>query len=377
MILNVISFVFATLLSYFLNRFFLRFSKNLGVHNSNDGTVIRWGSRSKPTIGGLSFFIVFILAFIIYTILPITNFKANFEDFGLLSSITLGFLIGLADDAYNTRPLLKFLGQVFTGVVLIAFGIRIELFDIYLIDAALTIFWVVGIMNSINLLDNMDAVTGSLSTSILIVLSVVLALGGMENSIGFFLTITSIGSFLGFLYWNWNPSKLYMGDTGSQFLGALLAAIGIKYFWNIELGEQEIFSFQVLTPVMLFIVPIMDTTFVFAARIARGQSPFIGGKDHIAHHMSFIGIKQRYVPIILSFVTLVSGILITSVLIFARAWNHTFTAIFAIYIALIVGVFALLYKKGAKVRVVIEKREQVHKEIKEIKEKKLEKAIVN
>ncbi len=160
-----------------MNKILYRFTRNMGVHGTrDDGTIIRWGSTSKPTVGGISFFITFILAALVFFIVQGKEAELSREFLGLLASVTVGFILGLSDDAYNTKPLLKFLLQVSCGVLMIVFGVYIELTHIAILDYALTIFWVVGIMNSVNLLDNMDAVTGTISVFIMASAAVVINL---------------------------------------------------------------------------------------------------------------------------------------------------------------------------------------------------------
>jgi UDP-GlcNAc:undecaprenyl-phosphate GlcNAc-1-phosphate transferase len=207
-------------------------------------------------------------------------------------------------------------------------------------------------MNSINLLDNMDGVTGAVSVLIMASAAVVMLLYPMAPEVNpfYFTVMASIGAVVGFLLLNWNPSKIYMGDTGSQFLGALLAYIGVKFFWNIQnMNHSVVTSMQVITPVMVFLVPIMDTSFVFVSRIMRGQSPFVGGKDHLTHHLYYIGVQERWVPLVLSLVSGLSGLLAIFTVRYVFQWNHIYTAIFSAYILVSMTAFFLLYKRGQRV----------------------------
>ncbi len=329
------------------------YKSSRGVAAKKSGPhVVRWGSTSKPTIGGISFFATFIsAAFVFYATQEIDT--ANlYEYFGLIVSVTLGFFIGLQDDAYNTRPLLKFLGQVTCGVVLIIFGTHIDLFGIPALDYALTIFWVVGIMNSVNLLDNMDGVTGTVSLIIssISILLISLFPGDANLNPFLFLLIALVGAYLGFLILNWKPSKIYMGDTGSQFLGAFLAFIGIKFFWNIhEFNPGVDVSMQIIAPIMVFMVPIMDTTFVVIARISRGSSPFVGGKDHLTHNMNYLGVPEPFVPVLLGLVSLISGLLAIFSIRYVAFWSVYHTIVFAAYVVISFTIFFLLFKRGEKI----------------------------
>ena len=348
-------FIASALFSFLLNQLLYRYSRTLGTRATEGQGVVRWGSTSKPTIGGISFFVTFLLATLVFFLTQAVEFDQLTEFLGLIVTVTLGFFIGLQDDAYNTRPVLKFLGQVTCGIVLIIFNTYIQLFNNPILDYSLTIFWVVGIMNSINLLDNMDGVTGTVSLVVCTITVLLLSLfsgGYYRASVNpFFFTMLALcGSFIGFLVLNWKPSKIYMGDTGSQFLGAFLAFIGIKFLWNIQAFNPAIDpSMQVIVPVMVFLVPIMDTTFVFIARIARGSSPFVGGKDHLTHHMSYLGVAEQYVPFLLGVVSLVSGLLAIISVKFVAYWTVFHTIVFSAFIVISFVIFFLLFKRGERI----------------------------
>ena len=153
LIFGFLSLVFSLL----LNSLFIKFSKNLGMRNV-DENAIRWGSRSKPAIGGISFFLNFLFAITFYFMLSEQHsILENVKFTGLMFAVTVGFLVGLADDAYNTKPILKFSAQVFCGIVLCLTGTYIQLFSSDVLNYFITVFWIVGIMNSINMLDNMKS----------------------------------------------------------------------------------------------------------------------------------------------------------------------------------------------------------------------------
>ena len=143
----ILFFIVATAFSLLINGLFLKFSRTMGTKNNPGTTEIRWGSTSKPAFGGISFYIVFLLSFAVYAIIFASS-DIPLEFFGVLIASSIGFLVGLADDAYNTKPFLKFLGQFAAAVALIATNNYITLFDNTLINYALTFVWVTGMMNS-------------------------------------------------------------------------------------------------------------------------------------------------------------------------------------------------------------------------------------
>ncbi|MFK7969554.1 MAG: MraY family glycosyltransferase [Bacteroidia bacterium] len=339
----------ATGFSYLLNTILLRFSRNFGVKSRQEQSIVRWASTAKPTTGGISFFITFLFGAILLLALHPELLGSSSRFLALFFAATLAFFIGFADDAYSTNPMLKFAGQVLCGIILLAFDVRIHFFEITVLDSLLTIFWVVGLMNSLNMLDNMDAVTATVSLSIIITtLAMAVIDEGATNM--FYILIAVAGSFVGFLFLNWKPASLYMGDTGSMFIGLFLAFVGIEYFWNIETSPDNIsYVRRMLIPIMVFIVPIMDTSFVTYARLSRGSSPFVGGKDHLTHHLVHVGIPESLIPVSLGLVSIVSGGLAMYVFGLIPEWSPVYSALFLAYPLLLVGVFFLLYKRGERI----------------------------
>jgi UDP-GlcNAc:undecaprenyl-phosphate/decaprenyl-phosphate GlcNAc-1-phosphate transferase len=351
-ILLVYSLFFLASLAFSLiiNRFLLKFSRNLGIRNTSD-TIIRWGSTSKPALGGISFYIIFLFSIIIISFLiPGENDFFNLQTLGMLLVVTVGFLTGLFDDAYNTHPWIKFFSQLVCGLILIVTGSYISIFDNQLLNYALTIFWVVGMMNSINMLDNMDGITTIVSLSVAVTIFAGILLRNDLWNPTLVIVLGLMAVLLGFLYYNWHPSKMYMGDTGSQFLGVLLAVLGINFFWNGEgfAGESTALM-RFLSVAIVFALPIIDTTTVFYKRIARGQSPFIGGKDHTTHHLSYLGLNDRQVAIVFSFISLVSFFMTVVVTHFIHSWRVMHHVIFGLYfVVLFVFLFVVANMNKSK-----------------------------
>jgi UDP-GlcNAc:undecaprenyl-phosphate GlcNAc-1-phosphate transferase len=249
--------------------------------------------------------------------------------------------MGLADDAYNTKPFLKFLVQFLCAIIFIFTGNVISTFQYEWLNIILTFLWVVGMMNSINMLDNMDGITSSISLIICSGAAMILIFNAKFNSINLILLIGLIASIAGFLYYNWNPSRMYMGDSGSQFLGTFLAGIGITYFWNApDYFGQVIPEKQILIVALMFIIPLSDTTTVSINRILRGQSPFVGGRDHTTHHLSYMGLSDRHVAMLLIGISVCTMFVSVLIINNIETWTLIHTLSFGI-LFLIVG--GLLY----------------------------------
>lgn len=334
-------FFSALLFALVVNSVFMRFFRTFGIRAQEEG-MVRWAATSKPAFGGIGFYIIFLGAFAVNgALFPKLADPLQPELLGLLASTGLGFLMGLADDAYNTRPLLKFGTQAACAGLLILSGTSIHLFDVPWADQLLTVFWVVGMMNSINMLDNMDAITTVVSIFILLGGLLVYEMNGPRMSIDVVLIIGVLAALAGFLFYNWNPSRMYMGDTGSQFLGVFLAYVGIRCFWNGSgpLGDEEPWR-QAAVTLVVFLLPIVDTTTVTINRLLRGSSPFVGGKDHTTHHLSYAGLSDAQVALTFAALGGVSLLLTFVELKFIRVWQELHTVL---YVAYAVIVFSLLF----------------------------------
>ncbi len=341
--------------SWMLNKILLRYSYNFGVKSrENQENLVRWSSTSKPTTGGISFYMTFLIGALVLMVLMPIELGASSRMLALILASTLAFMIGFADDAYGTHPGMKFLGQVFCGVILVAFGIHIRFFsmtnpDLIVLDYLMTVLWVVGLMNSLNMLDNMDGVTTTIATTLLMS-SMVMLISREGISEMFFVIVVISGGFMGFLMWNWRPAKIYMGDTGSMFIGLVVAFFGIIYFWNIPTTPDNIsHTRKMAIPLIVFLVPVMDTTFVTFTRLSRGSSPFVGGKDHLTHQLVRIGVPEQLVPVTLGLVSVVSGLLAFFAYRLIPEWSMLHTVLFTAYPVVVFLLFALLYRKGAAI----------------------------
>jgi UDP-GlcNAc:undecaprenyl-phosphate GlcNAc-1-phosphate transferase len=352
--LFAVIFLMSILFSMLINRLMLKFSTNLGMRKKDTLQEVRWSSTSKPALGGISFFIVFLISVSLLGALPTETPEVfDLRILGIVTASILGFLLGLADDAYNTNPLVKFMGQLTCAFILITTGVSIELTGVYPVDFIFTIVWVIGLMNSINMLDNMDAITTSVSISIILGTICILAFMGNYNSVYMVLLIGVLGALAGFLYFNWNPSSMYMGDTGSQFLGVYLAAISIIFMWNdFKASTAELIQIkQFIIPGLLFIVPLVDTTTVTFRRLMRKQSPFVGGKDHITHQLAILGMSDRMVAVTLGSLSLTSVVIVCLLVSGVVDWTYQVTIGLAVYFfAVLFGMQVLYNKAQAKLK---------------------------
>jgi UDP-GlcNAc:undecaprenyl-phosphate GlcNAc-1-phosphate transferase len=333
-------------ISVISNKLLLSFSESLGIRNKND-VIVRWSNTSKPSLGGVSFFVVFVFSAIAYSIIFFDeNIFHNKQYVGLLAAGGISFLMGLADDAYNTKPLGKLFIQIMCGIILTITGTSIDIFHIHWIDYIITVVWVVTVMNSLNMLDNMDGITG---TTVFFILAACL-LGSwiifdFNTNIWTLTLIGVIGSILGFLYFNVHPSKLFMGDAGSQFIGLFVAFFSIKFLWNIG-AETETNSWaSVVVTLIAFTPAAVDTLTVVINRLKKGQSPMVGGKDHTTHHLVYSGLNDRQVWHVFLVIGLISCILTLSMINLIKLGIIIPILFFLLYF---IFVFVLLYRNTIK-----------------------------
>ena len=243
-----------------------------------------------PYLGGFGI----ALAVVATTLIAITLSDASTENYLLALSVlapamALG-LIGFIDDKKHLTPLSRFIAQTFAGIftalVLILTNTVGNPTSYLLLDVLLTILWVVGICNAINFFDNMDGAAGGISALAGFGFAVI----GLQNDQYFVAAFGLVlsGACIGYLFWNWNPAKIYMGDAGALFIGIILAALAVRVDPVSVNGATAFF-----VPICVLALPILDTTTVVIDRLRRGVSPFEGGLDHLSHRLRRKGLSVR------------------------------------------------------------------------------------
>ena len=258
-----------------------RLAPRLGVMDQPSARKIH--TRAMPRLGGAAIYLAFILALLLFE---------NRHYISQLASILLGATLvsfcGIWDDRWGMRPLLKLgVGQPLAALILVASGVRVSFLHHPLLNVLVTIFWVVGITSALNLLDNMDGLSAGVATVASAFFLLLAAMNG-QYLVGS-LAAALLGACLGFLFYNFNPASIFMGDTGSMFIGFILAAVGIKLRFP---GRMDVVTWMI--PVIILGVPIFDTTLVVVSRLRRGLNPITNpGKDHLSHRLVAMGMTQR------------------------------------------------------------------------------------
>jgi UDP-GlcNAc:undecaprenyl-phosphate GlcNAc-1-phosphate transferase len=250
-----------------------------------------------PMLGGVAIYAGLIAAVTMSGTAPLR------ELLGVLGGATIMTLFGLVDDRYGMRPLIKILGQILAGGILIWSGIQVALFPWQVFNIILTLGWIIGICNAINFLDNMDGLAAGITTvasAFFFVLALVEGLGLVAS-----LAAATLGACVGFLYYNFKPASLFMGDAGSMLLGFVLAVFGIK----LQFASAPLHVTWMI-PVIILGLPIFDTTLVVFSRLRRGKPIYQGGKDHTSHRfVSVFGMTQARSVMTLYLVAAVLGLI--------------------------------------------------------------------
>lgn len=251
-----------------------------------------------PLLGGVAIYAAFVVAILVF------GDQLNLPQlFSILIGATAVSAMGVWDDRRRLRPLVKLGGQVVAALFVAVTGTRIILFDVPLLDYAIVVFWIVCITNALNLLDNMDGLSGGVA-ALASAFFLVLALLHGQFLVAT-LSAALLGACLGFLRYNFNPASIFMGDAGSLFLGFILAAVGIRLRFP---GQLAAISWMI--PIFVLAVPLFDTTLVVVSRLRRGLNPLTTpGRDHLSHRLVCMGLTQTHAVLLIYSMCLLLGLL--------------------------------------------------------------------
>ncbi len=256
----------------------------------------RWHKKPTALYGGIGIYLAFLLSH--FWLQPK---HVSGENLLVLCGSGM-FLLGLVDDAVQLKPYAKLVGQIVFATVFTTFGMRLHWLPAWVPDQALTIFWLVGITNAVNLLDSLDGVAGGVAT-IASGFMVYFCHAAGQDSMAM-LAAAFCGANLGFLVFNFNPASIFMGDCGSLFLGFFLG--GAALVTNQTAMRRDMVSILAI-PVLLLLLPIIDTTLVTIARLLARRPVSQGGRDHTAHRLVALGMSERAAALTLYGFAILSG----------------------------------------------------------------------
>ena len=281
----------------------------------------RWHKTSTALLGGVAIFFAYLL--------PLLFFVGEYPPLQLL--LLGAFLIcgmGLLDDFLHFQPYTKLIGQIGVACLFVAGGQFLGLFDWSILTFALALVWIVGVTNAFNLLDNMDGL--SAGTACIAAFCLMLAGVSTGNPVVVLACASLVGATLGFLWFNFYPAKIFMGDSGSLFLGFTLSTLAVTGQW----GNVTNVLFAMLIPVLVLAVPIFDTAFVSLVRFFNGRPISQGGRDHTSHRLVAFGLSERTTVLLFYTMSMLCGVLA----VVGLQYDWLYTTISAVLV-----VIALLY----------------------------------
>lgn len=262
-----------------------------------------------PRMGGLAIFLGFILSVLLFV-----NIKDNPQLQGILYGCVIIVATGAIDDVISLNAWIKLASQTLAAVVAVLYGVEIDVVanpaiwssSEYLVLGSfaipITILWIVGITNSVNLIDGLDGLAVGVST-ISSLTMLVIALVVPNSSVIVILVLAAlVGSCVGFMPYNLNPAKIFMGDTGSLLLGYVLATMSVLGLFKF----YAVVSFAV--PLLAIAVPLFDTIFAFCRRLLKGQSPMHPDRGHFHHRLIDMGLTQKQAVAVLYSISAILGL---------------------------------------------------------------------
>lgn len=257
----------------------------------------RWHKKPTAMLGGVAIWLSVVIS--VQFFIPHTTYS-----WVLVRAATFLFLVGLVDDILHIKPYQKLIGQILGSAFVIYYGLSLPWTSSVVVNMALAMFWLIGITNAINLLDNMDG----LASGIAIIAAGFLALSFVNTNqhVEALIMVAFAGALLGFLVYNSNPASIFMGDCGSLFVGFFLASSALV---NVSGGRSRSFLPVLAVPILVLFIPIFDTTFVTILRKLSGRAASQGGRDHTSHRLVALGMSERHAVLMLYGFAALSGLL--------------------------------------------------------------------
>ncbi len=284
----IIGFVVALAMALGLTPLVKKFAIRVGAVDAPNHRKVH--TRIMPRLGGLAIYLAFMAALLI--VLPLVSGEKAHVIWGLLLGGTIVTIVGALDDRFDLSPKVKLLGQIAAAGVVVSFGVKVDFVTLPFGDGhsmgwlaiPITIFWIVGVTNAINLIDGLDGLAAGVSaiaTGTIFVLSLI-----MGNVTVAVLSAVLLGSILGFLFFNFHPAKIFMGDSGALFLGFSLAALSV-------LGFKQATLVSFVVPIFILGVPLSDTFFAIVRRTLNKTPISAADKNHLHHCILALGLSHR------------------------------------------------------------------------------------
>ena len=261
----------------------------------------RWHKKPTAMMGGVGIWLSVLITYIFF--LPHTP-----HTWVIITVSSFLFFVGLIDDLIHTKPYQKLIGQIVGAAAVVNYGLTLPWTRSASVNIAITIFWLIGVTNAINLLDNMDGLATGISAIASGFLTLNFIAGGQPIEAIMLAVFTA--ALVGFLVYNSTPASIFMGDCGSMFIGFFLASTALV---NLSGGRSRSFLPVLAVPILVLFIPIFDTTFVTILRKLSGRAASQGGRDHTSHRLVALGMSERRAVWMLYGLAAISGLLAVAV----------------------------------------------------------------
>jgi UDP-GlcNAc:undecaprenyl-phosphate/decaprenyl-phosphate GlcNAc-1-phosphate transferase len=295
----------------------------------------RWHSKPTAMMGGAAIFLAVALAYFAF----LGWMPHRPYGWVVLGASAFLFLVGLIDDVLHIKPYQKLVGQLMGAALVVYYGLALPWTGSALVNMAVTVVWLVGITNAVNLLDNMDGLAAGIAAIAAAFMGASFLVNGQPAEAA--LLGVFAAALVGFLVYNSNPASIFMGDCGSMFVGFFLASSALL---SAQGARGRSFMIVIAVPVLILLIPIFDTTLVTVLRKLAGRSASQGGRDHASHRLVALGMTERHAVWMLYAFAALSGLLALAVLRLSFDLSLAVIAAFTVALTL-VGV----YLAGVKV----------------------------
>ncbi|AKS67675.1 UDP-phosphate N-acetylglucosaminyl 1-phosphate transferase [Staphylococcus schleiferi] len=236
----------------------------------------------------------------------------------LLGSVVI-YLVGLIDDLYDLKPIIKLIGQILAATVVVSYGVTIDFISLPIgptihfgwLGIPITIFWIVAITNAINLIDGLDGLAAGVSVIALATIAFIAILQG--NIFIIMICSVLIGSLLGFLVFNFHPAKIFLGDSGALLIGFIIGFVSL-------LGFKNITFISLFFPIVILAVPFIDTLFAMIRRVKKGQHIMQADKSHLHHKLLDLGYTHRQTVILIYSIAFMFSV-VSIILYLSQPWG--------------------------------------------------------
>ncbi|XKG87066.1 undecaprenyl/decaprenyl-phosphate alpha-N-acetylglucosaminyl 1-phosphate transferase [Sutcliffiella horikoshii] len=330
----ILAFVVSFITVLVITPLVIKFAHYIGATDKPNHRKVH--QKIMPRLGGLAIFIGVVVGYV---------FVGLYDQ--RITGITIGaliiVLIGIFDDKYELKARTKLLGQIAAAGVIVYTGLKIDFITIPFIverlelgwlSIPITILWIVGITNAINLIDGLDGLAAGISTIAIGTIAVIAGLGGKELILT--LSLIILGSTIGFLFYNFHPAKIFMGDTGALFLGYCISVLSLLGLYK----SVTLFSFVI--PIIILGVPVFDTAFAIIRRILNKQPISAPDKSHLHHRLLASGLSHRNTVLVIygfGITFAACAIFLTSATIWGTILITVLLIILIQFIAELVGIF--------------------------------------